>query len=122
MLRKVCQRKRRGVILVVVLAMLLLFAGLGLTFALIAKTESQAARNFKRKFSGTVEDRLSLFQEILAQVIYDTRKLNSALRGHSIPVDIEPIHPKMGHLAAEVAKTARSVLTRKRGSSDQGHE
>lgn len=36
-----------------------------------------------------------------------------ALRARNIPVDLEPRHPKMGHLVAEAAEQARALKTRK---------
>lgn len=36
------------------------------------------------------------------------------LRSHDLPVDLEPSHPKMGHLVQETAEQAESVLARKR--------
>lgn len=38
-----------------------------------------------------------------------------ALEAEGIPVDIEPEHPKMGHLAKALADGARAALARKRG-------
>ena len=36
------------------------------------------------------------------------------LRGESLPVDMEPSHPKMGHLVVEASERAAEILTRKR--------
>jgi uroporphyrinogen decarboxylase len=36
------------------------------------------------------------------------------LRNEELPVDMEPSHPKMGHLVTEAAATARSLVDRKR--------
>ena len=38
---------------------------------------------------------------------------SAALRAHGLPVDIEPAHPKSGHLVAAVAASWRTV---KKGS------
>jgi len=40
---------------------------------------------------------------------------SDSLRAHGLPVDLEPEHPKMGHLVAAVARQGRDVLQRKRG-------
>ncbi len=40
---------------------------------------------------------------------------SEALRAHGLPVDLEPEHPKMGHLVNAVAARARALLARKRG-------
>jgi uroporphyrinogen-III synthase len=39
---------------------------------------------------------------------------SEALRRHGLPVDIEPEHPRMGHLVVAVARQARQLLARKR--------
>ncbi len=39
---------------------------------------------------------------------------SDAVRRHGMPVDVEPEHPKMGHLVAAVAAKARQVLAEKR--------
>jgi uroporphyrinogen-III synthase len=38
---------------------------------------------------------------------------SEALRAHGLPVDIEPEHPKMGHLVAAVARRARGLAAAK---------
>jgi uroporphyrinogen-III synthase len=40
---------------------------------------------------------------------------NDALRRHGFPVDLEPEHPKMGHLVAAVARHGRAALAAKCG-------
>jgi uroporphyrinogen-III synthase len=40
---------------------------------------------------------------------------SAALRAHGLPIDLEPEHPKMGHLVNAVAARARALLARKRG-------
>jgi uroporphyrinogen decarboxylase len=39
---------------------------------------------------------------------------SEVLRVHGLPVDMEPSHPKMGHLVQEAAERAADLLTRKR--------
>ncbi len=41
-----------------------------------------------------------------------------ALRRHGWPVDLEPSHPKMGHLVRVVAERGRALVVTKRGASD----
>jgi uroporphyrinogen-III synthase len=41
---------------------------------------------------------------------------SEALREHGLPPDLEPPHPKMGWLVAEVAKVGREMVERKRGT------
>jgi uroporphyrinogen-III synthase len=42
---------------------------------------------------------------------------SEALRAHALPVDIEPVHPKMGPLVAAVAQHARPLLEAKRSGA-----
>lgn len=77
---------RQGIVLLLVLAMLTLFASLALSFVFYAEAEANAAQ--------VTRDSLTLFlpdadpEELLAyflgQVIYDTDNPYSALRGHSL--------------------------------------
>jgi uroporphyrinogen-III synthase len=39
---------------------------------------------------------------------------SEALRGHGLPVDLEPEHPKLGHLVVAVARRGRDLLEAKR--------
>ena len=41
---------------------------------------------------------------------------SETLREAGLPADIEPEHPKMGHLVQAVAREARAVLEKKRGA------
>ncbi len=83
---------RRGVILLVVLAMLTLFAILGLAFVLYSQAEATSSRIF-REAQFRVEDPpdenpTTLFRWLMAQLIYDVPDDDagaaSALRGHSL--------------------------------------
>lgn len=90
------KNERRGITLVLVLGMLFLFSGVALTFSLLARNESQAARNFKRATltgftdtgAGVDSPPMPHMLELLSQVIFDTNKTNSALRGHSLLRDM----------------------------------
>jgi uroporphyrinogen-III synthase len=42
---------------------------------------------------------------------------SEALQAHELPVDLEPEHPKMGHLIAAVARRGRALLAAKRGEA-----
>src|SRR5262245_15333458 len=82
--------RRRGVILLVVLLLLTLFAILGLSLVIYADTEARAARlqgDARRSVKADGEPEL-LFAYFLGQLIYDAPDdesgLYSALRGHSL--------------------------------------
>src|SRR5262245_21808751 len=81
---------RRGIILLVVLSLLTLFAIVGLTFAIYAESAaeaSRATREVEDLFHPDVDPELAL-AEALSQIIYDVPDdetgCYSALRGHSL--------------------------------------
>jgi hypothetical protein len=87
-------RKRRGVILMVVLALLTLFAIIGVTFVLYATSEetaSRVAKDSEELFTPNMEPELALSM-FLGQLLYDltddavtpTGGVYSAMRGHSL--------------------------------------
>src|SRR5262245_35358959 len=91
MLRRRPNRRdeRRGIILLVVLTMLTLFAVVGLSFVFYADTEAFSSRTFREAENLTrpdvnTEQALSFF---LAQLMFppgDTDGLFSAMRGHDL--------------------------------------
>jgi hypothetical protein len=87
-------RERRGIVLLVVIALLALFAAVGLSFVYYAEAESTASQ-FNRENSTLLNADASpelLLSYFLRQLIYDvddntttgTTNLGSALRGHSL--------------------------------------
>jgi uroporphyrinogen-III synthase len=46
---------------------------------------------------------------------------SEALRRYGLPVDLEPEHPKMGHLVVAVAKRGRDLLKTKRTAHEREH-
>src|SRR5262245_35040962 len=94
--------RRRGVILIVVLALLTLFAIMGLTFVLYSDSEATSSRIFKEAGPQVRErDQLkaavdSVWKLFLGQLIYDVSDtdnsatggppigVHSAIRGHSL--------------------------------------
>jgi uroporphyrinogen-III synthase len=56
----------------------------------------------------------ALFQRVLIASIGPV--CSAALRAHGLPPDIEPEHPKMGHLVAAAARSGRTLLHSKRGA------
>src|SRR5947209_6602136 len=85
---------RRGVILLVVVALLTLFAIVGLTFVLYAEGEAKASQAFRDSQTGTQPDADPelLLSYFLGQLIYDVPDpapgrewgAYSAMRGHSL--------------------------------------
>src|SRR5437660_9627499 len=84
---------RRGVILLIVLTMLALFAIIGISFALYASGEAEAsriAREAETKTQPDIDPELAL-SYFLGQFLYDVKAddtqagLNPALRGTSLP-------------------------------------
>ena len=78
--------KRRGIILVVVLAMLGLLALIGVTFATFSSQAQTSARNFA--LASAFPDATELMDYALLQLIDDTGNPASALRGHSLKRDM----------------------------------
>ena len=78
--------RRRGIILVLVLAILALMALIGVTFATIAGQGKINARNFAQSVLAPRPGDLLDFA--LEQLIVDTGDVRSALRGHSLAHDM----------------------------------
>jgi hypothetical protein len=78
--------RRSGVVLLIVMAMLALFAVVGLTFVFYAESESDASRLRRQAEGGDGSDILSekLLTYALGQLIFDTNNPNSKIRGHSL--------------------------------------
>jgi uroporphyrinogen-III synthase len=47
---------------------------------------------------------------------------SEALRRHGLPVDLEPEHPKMGHLVVAVARRGPDLLRAKRAAREREHD
>jgi hypothetical protein len=76
---------RRGAILIVVLAMLALFAVIGLSFVLYAEAQATAARNHTRAYNDLDYPNAAQAAELAAgQMIFGTYDLSSGFRGHSL--------------------------------------
>ena len=79
-------RARRGIVLVLVLAMLGLLALIGVTFATFSGQARINARNFAQSVIQPQDDELMDFA--LQQLITDTGDIRSAIRGHSLAGDM----------------------------------
>src|SRR5262245_25751240 len=89
---------RRGVILLVVLALLTLFALVGISFVLYADAQALSARTFREAESQPRADMdpYQLFAYAMGQIVYDVRDredpsglgqgmdIYSSIRGHSL--------------------------------------
>ncbi len=80
------KRARRGIVLVLVLAMLGLLALIGVTFATFSGQSKINARNFAQSVIQPQDDELMDFA--LSQLITDTGDPRSVIRGHSLARDM----------------------------------
>jgi uroporphyrinogen-III synthase len=64
--------------------------------------------------------RLDDLLRMTAQVVYASigPVCSEAMQAHGLPVDLEPDHPKMGHLVAAIAQRGRAAALAKRGTAD----
>src|SRR6516225_1537511 len=89
-LRHSSRDARRGVILIVVLALLTLFAIVGLSFVLYAQAEAESSRLSKESFTlrQPLESPDRMWSFALSQLLYDSPDdasgVYSGLRGHSL--------------------------------------
>jgi hypothetical protein len=80
------EQRSRGIVLVLVLAMLGLLALIGITFATFSGQARVATRNFLQSTTNPVASDLMDFA--LAQLIGDTNDVRSVIRGHSMARDM----------------------------------
>src|SRR5262245_43926013 len=78
--------RRRGIVLVLVLAMLGLLALVGVTFATLSSQSRINAKNYVQSLLKPQDDELMDFA--LAQLINDTSDPRSVIRGHSLARDM----------------------------------
>ncbi|MFP6602860.1 MAG: hypothetical protein VB862_10065, partial [Pirellulaceae bacterium] len=84
---RIHQRKQRGVVLLVVVSMLVLFVLIGVTYAIVATQYRRGARIVSRTKQLGVDPEQHL-DSALYQVLRDTRSRSSVLRGHSLLRDM----------------------------------
>ncbi len=80
------QRERRGIVLVLILAVLGLMAVIGITFATFSGQSRISARNFAQSVNQPQRD--ELMDYALSQLICDTPDIRSSIRGHSMARDM----------------------------------
>ncbi|MCI0335732.1 MAG: uroporphyrinogen decarboxylase [Planctomycetes bacterium] len=66
---------------------------------------------------GVIDDVRAAFRNVVVASIGPTT--SEMLQSENLPVDLEPSHPKMGHLVAETSEQAAAILTRKRKITSQ---
>lgn len=84
------RRPRRGVLLLVVLSLLVLFLMVGMAFVVTAKQSEKAAKSSMKaavRISGEAAQ-ADLLDEVLMQIVRDTNNPNSSLRFHSLLGDM----------------------------------
>src|SRR5271163_1148435 len=102
--------RRRGIVLVLVLAFLALTALIATTFATFAGQGKINARNYARSVLNPSPSELMDFA--LEQLIVDTGDVRSALRGHSLARDMFGNDARNnGYLAGHPATGAPFVIT-----------
>ena len=84
--KRLSRPERRGIVLVLVLAMLGLLALIGVTFATFSGQSRINNRNYQQSLLQPQSDELMNFA--LAQLITDTADVRSAIRGHSLARDM----------------------------------
>ncbi len=87
--------RRHGVVLLVVMAMLALFASLALTFVFYADSEAVAAQAFRMAVTRDQPDvdREVLASYFLSQLLYDTENVYSSMRGWSLARSLYGYNP-----------------------------
>lgn len=84
------RQSRRGVLLLVVLSVLVLFLMIGTAFVIVAKQSEKAAKSAHKGASRLSSEaaQSKLLDEVLYQVLRDTNNPSSSLRGHSLLGDM----------------------------------
>lgn len=95
-------RSRRGVLLLVVLSMLVLFALIGITFVLVASQSRRAMRGEARQDQQT-DTPSRLLDDVFSQIVRDTTNPRSSLRGHSLLNDMYGNDGATGTVASATA-------------------
>lgn len=100
-------RQRRGVLLLVVLSMLVLFLLLGTTFVIIANSYRQSAKTIERTHETSLQpgDRLD---RALQQILCDTNNPHSSIRYHSLLRDVYGTDGFVAHVYAGTPETSVS--------------
>lgn len=98
-------RSRRGVLLLVVLSMLVLFALIGITFVLVASQSRRAMRGEARQDQQTDTPSRQL-DDVFAQIVRDTTNARSAIQNHSLLADLYGFAGAKGSLSGPATAVA----------------
>ncbi len=88
--RSMAAHRRRGIALIVVLALLAIVSVLAVTFVALSGAEQSASEQYGNLVRRTIADLepAELFEAVLGQIVADTDNATSALRGHSLLRDM----------------------------------
>src|SRR5262249_20425455 len=111
--------KRKGIVLLVVISLLALFASVGLSFVFYAEAEATASRYANQAgtmMSPDVDPEL-LLSYYLGQLIYDTDDIFSAMRGPSLPRGVSgmPLVPKLSGAVLDARGTPITIRSTSHG-------
>ena len=114
--------RRRGVVLLVVMAMLALFASLALSFVFYADSEAVAAQAFRAAAAREQADvdRELLASYFLGQFLYDTDNVYSAMRGWSLARSLYGYNPAYGLVPGTLSYTPFNGADRATALSSSG--
>ncbi len=84
---KIHRRNQQGVVLLIVVSLLVLFVLIGVTYAIVTSQYRRGARIVSRQKQLGVDPQQHL-DSALYQILRDTRKSSSVVRGHSLLRDI----------------------------------
>lgn len=96
-------------LLLIVLALLALFAIIGVTFVLLSSHEQRAAEAMARAAQSNADPRGD-FEETILQILRGTRQSNSVLQTHSLLEDIHGDDVVSGRITAAAVNTSNSTL------------
>ena len=105
---RVAVRRRRGVIMLVVLSMLVLFMLVGTTFLITSSQYRQASRIIESQGRNTLQPE-DLLERALMQLLRDTGNRYSAARTHSLLRDTYGVDGFTGRVVARATPVSRAT-------------